>query len=41
MWTYNSKTYIQSAIVSKDDTVEVVEDEQHNKFVLDKNGKKI
>lgn len=30
--------YIQSAIVFKNDTVEVVEDAPYDKFVLDKNG---
>lgn len=41
VWTYNSQTYIQSAIVFKDNTVEIVEDEPYNKFILDKNGDKI
>lgn len=41
IWTYNSRTYIQSAVVFKDDTIEVIEDEPYNKFILDKNGNKI
>ncbi len=41
IWEYNSMTYIQSTIIFKDDTIEVVEDEPYNKFVLDKNGNRI
>ena len=38
IWSYSSMTYIQSVVVSRDDTVEVTEDEPYNKFVLDKHG---
>lgn len=41
IWTYNSKTYIQSATVFKGDTLEVIEDEPYNKFILDIKGNKI
>ena len=38
IWTYNSETYIQSTTVFKDNTVEIIEDEPYNRFILDKNG---
>lgn len=38
IWTYNSKTYIQSTTIFKDNTVEIIEDEPYNKFILDKSG---
>lgn len=39
IWEYNSSSYIESALVCNDNSIEVIENEPYRKFCLNKNGK--